>query len=154
MDEPSKENTLTLRELRKISKILILANASTIEKELLKIANTDARKKMWVLIDGKRVPKDIAKEAGVTQMAVSYFLDAASAAELVEYAKREPPRRILDYVPPSWIDLVIKERGEEEHEALKEAKDKTSEKEPAPQAIETDSTIAPRREKGDKNEHG
>jgi hypothetical protein len=96
----------TLRELRKISKILMLTNAGTIEKELAKIATTNDRKKMWLLIDGKRMPGDIAKEAGVTAMAVSYFLSAGVAAELVEYKRGEPPRRMLDYVPPSWIDLV------------------------------------------------
>jgi len=110
MSEESKEDTLTLRELKKISKILILANAPIIEKELSKIANSDARKKMWVLIDGKRMPKDLAKEAGVTQMAVSYFLNAAAAADFIEYTQREPPRKMLDYIPPSWIDLVIKEQ--------------------------------------------
>lgn len=110
MVEPDK----TLRELKKISKILILANASTIEKELSKIATSDARKKMWVLIDGKRMAKDIASEIGVTQMAVSYFLSAASAAELIEYAPREPPRKIVDYVPPSWIELVKLPTVEEE----------------------------------------
>lgn len=144
MNELSKEDTLTLRELRKISKILILANASIIEKELSKNANSDARKKMWVLIDGKRMPKDIAKEAGVTQMAVSYFLNAASAAEFIEYTQREPPRRIMDYVPPSWIDLIIKEKGEGEQEAPKDVpdtKEKTSEKESPPQTVGSGSTI-------------
>jgi hypothetical protein len=100
----------TLRELKKISKILLLANAKVIETELSKIAGSDVRKKMWVLIDGKRAAKDIAKDACVTQMAVSYFLTSASAAEFVEYNKGEPPRRILDYIPPSWIDLVVKEK--------------------------------------------
>lgn len=110
----------TLRELRKISKILILANASVIEKELSKIATSNARKKMWVLIDGKRMAKDIAKEIGVTQMAVSYFLSAAVAAELIEYAPREPPSKILDYVPPSWLELVKLPPVEEEEKAERE----------------------------------
>jgi len=95
-----------LRELRRISKILILTNASTIEKELSKIASSDDRKCMWICIDGKRMPKNIANEVGVTQIAVSYFLNAGVAAGLIEYVKGEPPRRILDYVPPVWIDLV------------------------------------------------
>lgn len=109
MNENVEEEILTLRELKKISKILMIANASIIEKELSKLATSDARKKIWVLIDGKRMPKDLAKETGVTQMAVSYFLNAAAAAEFIEYAQREPPRKILDYVPPSWIDLLTKE---------------------------------------------
>lgn len=96
----------TLRELRKISRILILTNAASVEKELSKIATTNDRKKMWVLMDGKRMPADIAKESGVTAAAVSYFLNAGIAAELIEYNRGEPPRRILDYVPPAWIELV------------------------------------------------
>lgn len=105
-----------LRELRKMSKILILTNAAAVEKELSKIASTNDRKKMWVLMDGKRMPTDIAKEAGVTPMAVSYFLNAGVATELVEYKRGEPPRRILDYVPPAWIELVklpVSEEAEE-----------------------------------------
>jgi hypothetical protein len=96
----------SLRELRKISRILILANAASVEKELSKIATTNERKKMWVLMDGKKMPKDLAKETGVTIMTVSNFLAAGVAAELVEYNRGEPPRRILDYVPPNWIELV------------------------------------------------
>lgn len=96
----------SLRELRKISRILILANAASVEKELSKIATTNERKKIWVLMDGKKMPKDLAKETGVTIMTVSNFLAAGVAAELVEYNRGEPPRRILDYVPPNWIELV------------------------------------------------
>jgi hypothetical protein len=107
----------TLRELRKISRILILTNAVAVEKELSKIATTNERKKMWVLMDGKRMPKDLAKETGVTAMAVSNFLAAGVAAELIEYNRGEPPRRMLDYVPPSWIELVklpvVEEKTEE-----------------------------------------
>lgn len=95
-----------LSELRKISRILILANASTVEKELSKIATTDERKKMWILMDGKRMPKDLAKEVGVTPMAVSVFLNAGVVAGLIEYERGGPPRRALDYVPPAWVELV------------------------------------------------
>jgi hypothetical protein len=96
----------SLKELKKISKILLLANAAVVEAELSKIATTNDRKKMWALMDGIRMPADIAQEAKVTAMTVSYFVNAGKAAELIEYKKGEPPKRILDYVPPSWIDLV------------------------------------------------
>jgi len=109
---------LMLRELRKISRLLILANAGVVEKELAKIASTNDRKKMWVLMDGKRMPADIAKEAGVTAMAVSYFLNAGVVADLIEYRRGEPPRRALDYVPPTWIELVKLPVSEEAEEAL------------------------------------
>jgi len=122
-----------LRELRRVSKVLILANAEAVEKELSKIASTDDRKKMWVLMDGKRMPADIAKEVGVTAVAVSYFLNAGVAAELVEYKRGQPPRRALDYVPPTWIELVklpISEEAEETRQskldtAEEEQKEKT-----------------------------
>lgn len=100
------DNQGTLKELRLILKVLILSNSGAIEKELSKIATTNERKKMWVLIDGKNMPKDIATKAGVTQMAVSNFLNACRTAEFIEYAKGEPPKRTLNYVPPEWISLV------------------------------------------------
>jgi len=98
---------LVLRELQKISKLLILANASVIEKELSSLASTDERKKIWILMDGKRMPKDIAEEVGVTPMAVSYFISSAVAAGLIEYSQGAPPRRVLDYVPAAWIEKYL-----------------------------------------------
>lgn len=95
-----------LNELKKISKILLLTNAPLVEKEIEKIANSDARKKMWVLIDGNRTPKQIAEQIGVTASAVRYFLRDAKAAEFIEYGESDAPRRILDYVPPVWIELL------------------------------------------------
>ena len=103
----SSDHNLTLRELKKISKILLLVNAKIVEAEIEKIANTPIRKKMWVLIDGKRMPKDLAKEVNVTAMAVSKFLDATSIAGLIEYTQREPPQKILDYIPPAWLSFVM-----------------------------------------------
>jgi len=108
----------TLRELKLISKVLILTNAGAIERELSKIATTNDRKKMWVLIDGKRMPKEIADQAGVTQMAVSYFVNAGVVAELIEYVKGKPPRRILNYVPPEWINLVTLPSSEAEEKEV------------------------------------
>jgi len=98
---------LLLRELQKISKLLILANASVIEKELSSLASTDERKKMWTLMDGKKMPKEIAEQAGVTPMAVSYFISSAAAAGLVEYSQGAPPRRVMDYVPSAWIEKYL-----------------------------------------------
>lgn len=84
----------------------MLANSEIIERELGKIASTDERKRMWILIDGQRMPKDIATAAKITAQAVSNFLSIARTAELIEYDPRQPPRRILDYVPSSWIELL------------------------------------------------
>ena len=111
-----------LAELRKISKILLLTNASVIESELGKIATSDDRKRMWVLIDGFRMPKDIASQLKITDRAVRYFLDGLAAAGFIENQKGEPPKKILDYVPPPWIELAqVEEKEEGEVEPSKSA---------------------------------
>jgi predicted transcriptional regulator len=100
-----EENT-QLEELKRIAKILILAHAETLGKEIEKVATTDERKKIWVFIDSNRMSKDIAKEVGITVQAVNKFLRAASAAGLIGNPRGKPPYRIIDYVPPAWIELV------------------------------------------------
>ena len=95
-----------LRELRTISKIMLFANSAAVEKELEKVASTEERKKVWVLIDGRRMPKDIATDGKVGERTVNRFLIDASAADIVEYTKGKPPRRSLNYVPPAWVELV------------------------------------------------
>jgi hypothetical protein len=95
-----------LRELRNVSRVLLLANAKVIETELGKVATTPERKKMWVLMDGARRPKDIAVLVKVTPMAVSYFLSAGVSAGLVDYRAGDAPRRAIEYVPPAWVDLA------------------------------------------------
>ena len=105
---------LVLEELRRISKILTCVHGDAIERELGKIATTDGRKTMWVLIDNNRMSKDIAKEVGVTDEAVNLFLRIAENAGFVENPRGKPPRRIIDYVPPSWIELLVKPEEEGE----------------------------------------
>lgn len=107
-----------LEELKKISKILTLAHAESIEKELSKVATSDERKKIWVLIDGIRMSKDIAKKIGVTVRSVNRFLAIASRTGLVENPWGKPPKRIVDYVPPSWAELLkLPEEEEKEEQA-------------------------------------
>lgn len=106
-----------LSELRKISKILLLANAKVIEDELSKYATTDSRKKIWVHINGKRMSKDIAQCVGIKRRAVYLFLNDLEQAELIENPKRKPPKKIIDYVPPSWLKLIEAEVPTEEEEA-------------------------------------
>jgi len=105
-----------LTELKKISKLLTLAYGDAIERELSKIANTEKRKVMWVLIDEVRMVKEIANLVGVTEMAVSKFLKELSLAEFAENPRGKPPKRLINYVPPPWISLlekyVKKEKGE------------------------------------------
>jgi len=94
----------TLRELRVISKILLLANARTVESELSKVVSTTARRKMWILIDGTKSTKQIADEIGVSQRAVQIFLKDAKTTGFIDL-DGEFPRRTLDYVPPEWLEV-------------------------------------------------
>ncbi len=100
-----------LKELEKISRILMLAHAKEIETELAKYATTDERKKIWVLIDGKNMPKNMAKLAGnVKVRAIEIFLKQLAKAKLIENPSRKPPSKLVDYVPLSWIELFEKEK--------------------------------------------
>lgn len=101
-----KPKDLVLNELKKITRILLLSNAASLEAEIAKVANTNARKIMWVLMNGQRMPKELADAASVTSMAASNFLKSAVIVGLIEYTQRKPPNRSLDYVPPSWLSLV------------------------------------------------
>ena len=104
-----------MSELRKISKILILANAKAIETELSKYATSDERKKIWVLINGERMSKDIAQLVGVTVRSVDMYLNTLEKAELIVNPWGKPPQKIIDYVPPTWLELVrIEPSGEKE----------------------------------------
>jgi hypothetical protein len=106
-----------ISELKKISRLLTLAHSRQVEVELSKIASTDDRKKMWILIDGKNMAKDIAHVTGVSERGVNYFLSQAVGAGFVENAPRKPPTRSIDYVPPAWLDLLKSEDEPEEVEA-------------------------------------
>ena len=95
-----------LAELQRISKILLVSNAEVIERELSKIATTDERKRIWVMIDGNRKQEEIAQLLHLARRTVNIFVGILTAANLVQAPRGEPPRRILDYVPPTWLDLV------------------------------------------------
>ena len=96
----------TLQEFRKITRLLLLLNSELVEKELSKIATTNDRKRMWVLLDSLRSPKQIADKIEVAERTVRLFIEAAVAAGLVEVQWGKPPQRKLDYVPPTWLELV------------------------------------------------
>ena len=96
----------TLDELKKIKKILLLAHADSIEKELEKVATSEERKKIWVLMDGNRMSKDIARDIGIVERSVNKFLKIAAVAGLARNPRGKPPYRVIDYVPPSWIDFI------------------------------------------------
>lgn len=106
-----------LRELRKISKTLLLANSQTIERELSKIATTDERKRIWMAIDGRKTTADIASVVGITQRSVQRFLKDAKLAELIDY-QGDSVRRLIDYVPPAWLQLLPSIDKEQQPRAL------------------------------------
>jgi hypothetical protein len=103
-----------LAELKKISKVLTMVNAKTIENELAKYATTDERKRIWVLIDGKRMSGEIAISSGVTRRSVDIFLKSLETAELIESPWGKPAKRILDFVPASWLELIKPEEAKPE----------------------------------------
>jgi hypothetical protein len=120
------DKDLVLEELRKISKILTLAHGESLEKEISKIASSDERKKIWVLMDGVKLPKDIAKDVGVTVQSVNRFLAIAEKASIIENPWGKPPKRLIDYVPAKWVELIkLPEEKEEKGIAAPEPIAKT-----------------------------
>ena len=114
-----------LKELQKITKILTLAHANSLEKSISKYATTDTRKKIWVLIDGVNMPKDMVTKIGKVKVrAIERFLDVLENAGLIENPRRKPPSKLIDFVPSSWIELLgieeavksVKEKPQEESE--------------------------------------
>lgn len=95
-----------LKELRKMSKILIMSNGVNLEKELAKYATNDDRKRIWVLIDGNRQADDIVKTTGLTKTPVYDFLKILGDSDLIERQRGKPPKRLLEYVPAGWVELI------------------------------------------------
>ena len=109
-----------LAELKKISKILVLANAKVIETELSKYATTKDRKRVWVLIDGQIVSKEISELIGITERGVNKILKVFETAELIKNPRGKASKRLLDHVPASWLELVKVGVSKEEHQKLEE----------------------------------
>ena len=59
-----------LKELKKISKIILLSNGEQLEIALTKYAINDDRKKIWALVDGKRQADEIVQISGLKKSAV------------------------------------------------------------------------------------
>lgn len=109
-----------LKELQRITRILTFAHSDSLEKALEKYASTDVRKMIWVLIDGINMPEDMMNKIGTTRVkrrTVYDFLKILEEAKLVENPKRKPPKRLIDFVPASWIELFEREVEAEEEEA-------------------------------------
>ena len=96
--------------LKNISKVLILSNSEKIKVELEKIATNDERKIIWVLINGKNDNKIISERARITERSVRRIIKLFEEAELVDNPRGKPARRLLNYVPPDWIELLPPEK--------------------------------------------
>ena len=105
-----------LDELKKISKMLILVNAKALEMELSKYATTNERKKAWILIDGTRLPEEIGVKAGMKLRTIQEFLKILVDATLIENFRGKPPKKLLDYVPASWLELIKPEEKNQKEE--------------------------------------
>jgi len=96
-----------LEELKKITRILTTVNAEALEKAIAKYASTDERKRIWVLIDGTKFPKDMAAIIGnIKKRAIELFLDELERGQLITNPKRKPAEKLVDYVPPKWVELL------------------------------------------------
>lgn len=105
----NEKDSKQLKELQTITKILTLAHSESLEREISKYASTDRRKMIWVLIDGINMPSDIMNKIRTTkvgQRTVYDFLEVLEKAKLIENPEGKPPRRLIDLVPASWIDLL------------------------------------------------
>jgi hypothetical protein len=117
-----KTTSEELIELKKISKIFTLANAKTLEIELSKYATTDERKKAWILIDGNRLPEEIGKNSGMKLRTIQLFLKILVDATLIENYRGKPPKRLIDFVPASWLELMKTDEKKPQEEKVDESK--------------------------------
>jgi len=113
-----------LKELKKITRILTITNAEALEKVIAKYASTNERKKIWVLIDGTRLPKHMVAIIGnIKKRAIELFLDELERGQLITNPKRKPAEKLVDYVPPEWVELF------ERNKMRKKNEQKTTDKE-------------------------
>jgi hypothetical protein len=104
-----EEEGSIVKELKLINKILTIAHANQIEAELIKLASTDDRKRMWILIDGNRMTKDISQRTGMAIRTVDLFLQQANKAGFIDNPPRKPPVKLINYTPIKWLDLIKEE---------------------------------------------
>ena len=97
-----------LKELKKISKVILISNGDKLQIELEKYATTNERKKIWIQINGERQTADIAKLTGSSLRTVQAFLKILEDAQLIDERRHgEAPKRSFDYVPPKWFEMVF-----------------------------------------------
>lgn len=90
-------------EMRRMNAILQAAFRTQLEREIASVASTSDRQKIWSLIDGKRMTKDIAQLSGIPRRTIDDFLSAAENAGLLLNPRGRPPSRLVDLVPSLWL---------------------------------------------------
>ncbi len=99
-----------LEELHAIKTILIITNNEKIDVIFNEVVNTVNRRKMWAMIDGVKMPKDIADSVGISAMAVSDFLKRVSEVGFVKYELGKPPKKSITYTPAAWLEDTKEEK--------------------------------------------
>ena len=117
-----------LKELKKISKVLMMAHGERLEKQLAKIATTDDRKRIWVLINGELTPEEISKQTGIKTSTIRPYLTILNKAELIQNPYGKPPEKLIDYVPPKWVELLKLPEEKTKEKASEGNKEKGREK--------------------------
>lgn len=93
-------------ELKKITKILLLAHSVEINLELEKLASTDDRKKIWLSIDGEHTSKEISDKIIVSKRSVDRFLKILENKGFADNPWGKPPTKLIDHIPEEWMDLL------------------------------------------------
>ena len=89
-----------------IRRILSIAHSEKLDTYLNDVIKTDARKKMWIAINGKNMAFELSQIGNVSLMAVSYFLKILTNAGLIEYEQGKAPIKIISHVPSDWLSLL------------------------------------------------
>ena len=97
-------------DLKNISKLLTFAHSEKIKAELEEIATNDERKMIWVLIDGTKVNKIIVERVNIMKRSVRRNIKVFEEAGLVLNPRGKPASRLLNNIPPYWIELLPPEK--------------------------------------------
>jgi hypothetical protein len=103
-------NNKIFRELKSIKAILAFSNFKIIEEKLGEIIRTKPRRLIWIYCDGERTQTEIASLVGVTQQAVSLFVNEAEVVGIIDNSGKGP-LRVIDYIPPLWMDLIANKKN-------------------------------------------
>jgi hypothetical protein len=109
-------------ELTKLARIVAVPIAL---KQLQDLANTGERKAIWASCSGKLTREQIASKSGASLRTVKTFVGLAMTYGLLEEEKGKGghPRRVIDYVPSDWKNLVKKKQAKKKKQEVLEKKD-------------------------------